>query len=438
MHGQTSGVVGQKPREIAARALLRHAEKRGFLEDIVDHELGSVHVSPADRGLVQELCYGVLRWRGTLDWLIDRQARQGRTSVEARVLLRLGLYQLFWLDRIPAHAAVHETVEAARALELGPHAGFLNAILREYTRTAAATRALLADLRLTDPAVGWSHPSWLVQRWSRQLSPDELQRFLEWNNTPALTYARVNTLKTDAARLIAAWRDEDVDYDFGRWDWIDENQVFVLRRHPPLARLRSFRAGFFYIQDPSTLLAVRLLDPQPGERILDFCAAPGGKAGLIAQALDNDGHVVATEPDDRRRSRLLQNCDRLGADVEVVATEDPRAAGPFDAILVDAPCSNTGVLRRRLDARWRLRPEDIERFRRLHAGLLDAALSRLRPGGRLVYSTCSVEPDENDAVIDEALARHPDLGPPTMRLLHPARDRVDGAFAALLRRSGSH
>jgi 16S rRNA (cytosine967-C5)-methyltransferase len=344
------------------------------------------------------------------------------------------LYQLFWLDRIPPHAAVNETVAAVQTLEPGPQAGFINAVLRNYARQIPETRQLLADLRTRDPAVGWSHPRWLVNRWQTQLSPAELQAFLAWNNAPALVYARVNTLRCDAARLIRAWRDENVDYDFVRHDWIEENSAFLLRHHPPIERLKSFQEGAFYIQDPSTLLPVHLLAPQPGERLLDLCAAPGGKTTLIAQRIDNDGQLVAAENDARRRERLRQNCERLGADVTVVPPEDPRAQGPFDGILVDAPCSNTGVLRRRLDARWRLRAPEIQRAQRLQVDLLCQALNRLRPGGRLVYSTCSVEPEENNAVIEKTLASMPGVEPVSIRLLHPARDQVDGAFAALLLR----
>jgi 16S rRNA (cytosine967-C5)-methyltransferase len=426
-------VVLQKPREIAARALLSHSEGRGFIEDVVDRELAGKKLSGADRSLVQEICYGVVRWRATLDWLIEQKAAQRQCSPAAQALLRLGLYQLFWLDRVPQHAAVNETVASARALELGSQAGFVNAMLRNYARAADETRARLVALKTSDPALGWSHPAWLVSRWQQQLSPTELQALLLWNNTPAAPYARVNTIKADAAEVIEAWREEGVVYDFGRWDWVPENLVFCLRQHPPLERLRSFQSGAYYIQDPSTLLAPRMLDPKPGDRILDLCAAPGGKTTYIAQLIDNDGVIVASEPDARRRKRLQENCERLGADVMAVGLPSPETKGPFDRILVDAPCSNTGVLRRRLDARWRLNPSELARAQTRQRDLLRYALDRLVPGGVLVYSTCSLEPEENDHVVDTILAERPGLECLSRRLLHPARDRVDGAFAAVLR-----
>lgn len=404
----------------------------------MDRQLRAAHLTPTDRSLVQELCYGTTRWRATLDWLIDRQTHEARTDPGARVLLRLGLYQLFWLDRVPDHAAVNETVEVTHALQLSSQRGFINAVLRNYARAADATRQLLKDLRTQQPALGWSHPEWLIERWRERLDPDALQRLLAWNNSPAPVYARVNTIKTDAARLLTRWREEGVDYDFGRWDWIDENQVFLLRRHPPLAHLTSFREGCFYIQDPSTLLAPRILAPQPGERILDLCAAPGGKAAMIAQTLDNDGEIIAVEPDEHRRARLQENCERLGADVVVAAPSARDTKGPFDAVLVDAPCSNTGVLRRRLDVRWRLNPDELARCVKLQRTLLESVLDRLRPGGRVVYSTCSLEPEENMEVVDHILGRHPELQLDQSRLLHPVRDGVDGAFVSLLRKSASN
>ncbi len=398
----------------------------------MDRELSRVRLGFQDRSLIQEICYGTLRWRDTLDWIIDRNTRVRPPDPPARIVLRVGIYQLLFLDRVPPHAALNETVEAARQLELGPQTGFINAVLRNCARAAESLRAEIEQLKKSNPALGWSHPAWLVDRWSQVLSPAELQALLAWNNTPAVTYARVNTLKADPAELIESWRNDNVEYDFTRWDWTPENLVFLLRRHPALEKLKSFRDGWFYVQDPSTLMSVSMLQPRPGERILDFCSAPGGKATYIAQLLDNDGRVIAFEPDDRRRARLRQNCERLGADVEPVAPGQLTGRDPFDAALVDAPCSNTGVLRRRLDARWRLRPADIQRSRQLQLRLLVQAIDSVRPGGRVVYSTCSLEPEENQQVVSEVLASRPDVTMVRERLLHPARDGVDGAYAALL------
>lgn len=429
-------MVLQKPREIAVRILTRHVGSHTFLEDILDRELAASRLSPPDRALVQELCYGCTRWRATLDWLMERRTRE-RPSPALKAVLDVGLYQLFWLDRIPDHAAVHATVEVAHSLGLGPQAGFINAMLRNYLRDVDATKAELNALKKSDPAIGWSHPRWLVQRWMKQFGTQETEALLAWNNSPAPVYARVNSLKTDPGKLIVAWRTEGVDYDFARYDWTTENLVFHLRRHPPLAKLKSFNDGWFYIQDPSTLMPVVLLDPQPGEEILDLCAAPGGKATFIAQKTDNDGIITASEPDPRRRLRLQENCNRLAADVQVVAPDDPRAKGPFDAILIDAPCSNTGVLRRRLDARWRLTPEELSRCRNGQLDLIGKAIQELRPGGRILYSTCSLEPEENEECVRAAVAANPGTTIEAIRHVNPIVDKVDGAFAARIRLSST-
>lgn len=417
-----------KPREIACLALLDRESGRGFLEDLLDQTLASARLSPPDRALAQELACGVVRWQAPLDWLIAQKAGDRRQLPVVQVLLRLGLYQLFWLDRIPDHAAVGETVELAPE----PQAGFVNAILRGFAREREVTRLLLERLKRDEPALGWSHPDWLVQRWVARWGKPKTVRLMEWNNQPARVFARVNTLIAEPDKLIAQWRREDVEYDFGRWDWIPENLVFELRSHPPLARLESFRRGWFYVQDPSTCLAPRLLAPQPGDRLLDLCAAPGGKTTFLAQMLENDARLVAVEPAPARRARLAENCERLNADCAVVESLEAAPLREFDRVLVDAPCSNSGVIRRRLDLRWRLRLEEVLRLRQVQLGLLAQAAPLLRPGGTLAYSTCSLEPEENRGVVDEFLAANPDFSLSHERELFPPDDRADGAYVAIL------
>jgi len=414
--------------------------------------------------------------------------------------LRLGLYQIFWLDRIPDHAAVHETVELARQNGFGAQAGFVNAVLRGYLREADATKKLLGELKATQPALGWSHPEWLVARWQKRWGAERTAQLLEWNNTPPKTFARVNTLKTDAGKLLKKWRNENVEYDFVRSGGRQtaaflaemessvphcgrpkaatlKNLVFELKSHPPLSSLASFRDGWFYIQDPGTLLAVCMLGPQPGETILDFCAAPGGKTTFIAQLMNNQGCIVAQDVSDERLKWIQENCARLGVTcVETVVSEQarphpdplpqereqqsstckissqarsanrlaiipPLPAGEgrgegklFDRVLVDVPCSNTGVMRRRVDLRWRIQPEEIERLRTAQLELLQQAATQVKPGGVLVYSTCSLEPEENQEVVKQFLAGHSEFKLKSERELLPFVDNVDGAYIAQLKR----
>jgi 16S rRNA (cytosine967-C5)-methyltransferase len=441
----------QKPREIAARILQQRGEGADYIENLLSDGLSSLApvdraprqepvsgtgvspvsrgLSPVDRALCQEIVYGVVRWQRTLDWLIDRKTNSRAQKAGLQVLLRLGLYQMFWLDRVPDHAAVHETVELAKQRGFGSQAGFLNALLRAYARERDETIRALAALKASAPGLGYSHPDWLCERWQKRWGADAMRQLLDWNNTAPKTFARVNTLRTGAGKLLEQWRSENVEYDFVRRDWLEENLVFELKSHPSLAALPSFQQGLFYVQDPGALMAPRALDPQPGESILDLCSAPGGKTTYIAQLMQDRGRLVAGDSSDLRLQLLRENCARLG--VAVVETGVRLESGAkFDRVLVDAPCSNTGVMRRRVDLRWRIRPEEIPRLCGLQGKLLDEASAQTRPGGVLVYSTCSLEPEENSEVARGFLAKHPDFTLEHERELLPFADGVDGAYVA--------
>jgi 16S rRNA (cytosine967-C5)-methyltransferase len=439
----------QNPRQIAARILSQRLTSGEFTENLLDVALAAARLSPADRGLCHELVCGVVRWQKTLDALIARKtdpAREPRPALKN--LLRLGLYQIFWLDKIPPHAAVHETVELAKRTGYGAQTGFVNAILRGYLREADEIKKILADMKLSQPALGWSHPDWLVEKWRKQFGDEKTRRLLEWNNTPPKTFARVNTLKTDAAKLVERWREENVEYDFITRDWTGENLCFELKSHPPLAKLASFRDGFFYLQDPSTLLAPALLAAKPGETILDLCAAPGGKTTFLAQQMNNEGKIVACDISADRLKLVRENCARLGVNIadcqlpianfslaDGISPNRQPATGnrQFDRILIDAPCSNTGVLRRRVDLRWRISPEEISRLQKTQLDLLQLAATKLKPDGILIYSTCSLEPEENAEVVQQFLATHPGFKLETERQLLPFLDGVDGAYVAKLK-----
>ena len=485
-----NAVNEQKPRQIAARVLGQRRQNGLFVEDLLEIALANAPLSSVDRGLFQEIVFGVVRWQAALDWLILRKTNGREQKPALQNLLRLGLYQIFWLDRIPDHAAVHETVELAKQGGFGPQVGFVNAVLRGYLREAGETRKLLADLKISQPALGWSQPEWLVARWQKRWDAERTFQLLQWNNTPPKTFARLNTLKTDAGRLIEKWREENVDYDFKTGEWTGENLVFELKSHPPLHSLASFRDGWFYVQDPGTLLAVRELDPQPGETILDLCAAPGGKTTFIAQLMSNEGRIVAQDVSEDRLQLIRENCARLGVtcveaqvseifrphpgplsrgegeldaaqqqnqtlDLQRLLPENPKTrlsipspggegqgeGGPkpisqptfFDRVLVDAPCSNSGVMRRRVDLRWRISPEEILRLQQTQLDLLNQAATKLKAGGVLVYSTCSLEPEENGEVVQQFLREHAGFNLESERQLLPFADNMDGAFVARLK-----
>ncbi len=407
-----------------------------FTENLLDIALATARLSAPDRGLCHELVCGVVRWQATLDRLIARKTDPSRELRPAlKNLLRLGLYQIFWLDRIPPHAAVHETVEQAKRAGYHSQTGFINAVLRGYLREMDEIRKILADMKISQPALGWSHPEWLVEKWRARYGDDKTRELLAWNNTPPKTFARVNALKVDAGKLIERWREENVEYDFLTRDWTGENLAFELKAHPPLHLLGSFRAGWFYVQDPSTLLAPMLLAPQPAETIWDLCAAPGGKTTFMAQLLNNEGKIIASDLDPGRLKLVKDNCARLGV-TGVDFTENTKVKTlniQFDRILIDAPCSNTGVMRRRVDLRWRIQPGEIERLRAMQLDLLNEAATKLKSGGTLVYSTCSLEPEENSEVVKQFLTSHAGFALESERQLLPFADGVDGAYVARLK-----
>ncbi|HEY1789482.1 MAG TPA: 16S rRNA (cytosine(967)-C(5))-methyltransferase RsmB [Verrucomicrobiae bacterium] len=472
-------VNGKNPRQIALRILQSRRQSGEFTETLLERALRPSHtpeegparsMSPADRGLCQELAYGVVRAQAALDWLIARKTGGRQQNAGIQNVLRLGLYQVFWLDRIPAHAAVHETVELAKGEGFGPKAGFVNAVLRGFLREFDATRKMLAELKGSNPAVAFSHPQWLVERWEKRFGPECARQLLEWNNTPPATFARVNTLKVDAGKLLEKWRDENVEYDFLRRDFLLsrdregaeslnrmlkpegredrsltvaaqspldlETVIFELKSHPSLTSLESFRDGWFYVQDPGTLLAPLELAPHAGETVLDLCAAPGGKTTFIAQLMGNTGKIIASDVSEERLDLLKENCRRLGVTcVEPIQNSQLAVQNQkYDGILIDAPCSNTGVMRRRVDLRWRISSEEITRLQHTQLDLLKLAATKTKPGGIVIYSTCSLEPEENGSVVQEFLRADKSFELERERELLPFKDNVDGAYVARLRK----
>ncbi len=402
------------PRAVAVEALLRWEQGREHAHDVLHAALEAERLSPLDRALLTEFFYGVLRNLSLLDFLIDR-LRPEPVDPRTRQALRLGLYQLRRM-RVPEHAAVNETVDVA-----GRARSLVNALLRRSIRE----RAELDRLVLAAPEeIRWSHPALLLERWRRAFGAEDATRLVRWNNTPAEVFIRVNTLKVTPGEL--------------RRSAPDAEQV---PGHPLALRVRRLPPswlveGLCYAQDPSTLAACDLLGPEPGESVLDACAAPGGKATYLGQLMRNEGRLVACDAAPARMPRLEGNLARLGVSIaQTVCCDWLRrqcefAPSSFDRILVDAPCTNTGVLRRRVDARWRLTEEDFARMPERQMAIVSATVPLLRPGGVLVYSTCSVEREENEGVIQQIRQRHPELRLAETRQTLPFRDGVDGAFAA--------
>ncbi len=401
-------------RQLTVRALLEWEKGRTFSDEILHTLFDRQRLSPMDRAFIMETFFGMVRNLSRLDFLIA-QLRDGDVDSETRAVLRLGLYQIFHM-RTPPHAAVNETV----ALSIRAR-GLVNAILRRAVREQEALEAALAAAPL---AVRTSHPEFLIERWRAVYGEEATDRLCAWDNQPADVYVRANGLKVTVGELQRGTPEAEPS---------PTHPLMLKVSRLPFSWIAH---GLCYVQDPSTLLACDLLAPQPGDRVLDACAAPGGKTSYLAQLMRNEGRIVACDLYESRVARLRENLHRLGVRNTQILVHDCMQAGEplepasFDRILVDAPCSNTGVLRRRVDVRWRLTDEDFIRMPAQQLALVRRTATLLRPGGTLVYSTCSLEPEENDRVVEKALASVPGLRFIESRRFLPFVDAVDGAFAA--------
>ncbi len=398
-------------RQAAVSALRAWAKGHDYAETLIERHAQRRKLSSSDRGLLQAILFGVLRNRRLLDHWISK-LRDGKVDAETRDVLRVGLCQLLILG-LPDHAAVNETVEAGKANVRS----LINAVLR---RATVAKKRLLDDVAELPPTIIHSHPDWLYNRWKIAFGKRQALALLEWDNQPAVTYFRVNPLVPTPESLPG----KPVKGAPG---------FYQLNGALPAALLAS---GAVYIQDPATRHSIELLDPRPGERILDACAAPGGKAFLIAAAMGSGDGLVCTDSNEKRLPRLVENLERLhagNANISVHDWSQPAPAewhGSFDGILLDVPCSNTGVIRRRVDVRWRLQAPDIEKIAITQRKILENALACLKPDGRIVYSTCSIEREENLGQVEAFIADHPELSLHSIREALPFREKTDGAFAA--------
>jgi len=416
-------------RELALDLLNNWQKSHQLADDLLKIALDGSTLQGSDRAFVTELFYGCLRQKLTLEFLVAQLANVPPQPVVANIL-HLGLYQLFLL-KTPAHAAVNETVALAKTQAHTSEAKFVNAILRRTEREHDALQARLDATRETAPWIYYSHPQWLWERWMTRLGRESAAALCEWNNQPPPLYIRINTLK-------ASIKPADIDAEPTThplcWRVVNASGIF---------QGNSFTSGEFYVQDPSTLIAVDVLDPQPGESVLDMCAAPGGKTTYLAQKMQNRGRIIAADLSSSRLALVGENCRRLG--VTIVATlacegthlDRCLRGEQFDRVLVDAPCSNTGVLRRRADLRWRIEESEIRRLATLQEKLLASAAAFTKPQGVLVYSTCSLEEEENQRVVERFGRSHPEFALEATRSIFPPRDGMDGAFVARFRKTNT-
>jgi 16S rRNA (cytosine967-C5)-methyltransferase len=385
-----------------------------------------------DRALAMRLLYGAVQRKATLDYLIERLADRPAERLDARLLaaLRLGLYELLYLGGAPDHAVVADGVELAKGGARGGH-GLVNAVLRRGAREGPALLAALSDETPEQAAIKHSHPEWIARLWWEELGAGDARALMAYDNEPGEVALRANTLLTDAATLadelpVATHADSALP------------EALVLEGPFDAHDSPAWRAGAFLPQSRAAMHVSRVLDPQPGERVLDLCAAPGGKSTHLAALMGGEGEVVAVERNARRAGMLTRTAQRLHVPNIRVEVADAAAKRPegaiFDRVLVDPPCSGLGTLQARADLRWRVTPESVREMTRIQASILAAGAGAVRPGGVLVYSTCTISPTENELQIAAFLNGHPDFShDDSMRTL-PHRDHTAGFFIARLHR----
>jgi 16S rRNA (cytosine967-C5)-methyltransferase len=427
--------AGIRPREAALQILTQVREGRPF-DAALAGSMGDL--TEPDRRLAHELAAGVLRQRQALDHRLAPLVSRGWSSVagDLQDILRLGAYQITVLERVPAHAAVDTSVALAKQRGGPRAAGFVNAVLRRLS--GGAFRAELPPAEPADRlAAEHSHPAWLVRRWIKSFGLDQAEALLRWNNTrPRLT---AQPARQDLEALATSWRAAGLKFQPAPY------QAGLIPELTRPAELPGYREGHFIIQDPAQALLSRYIDPPQSAQLYDACAAPGGKTISLGRKV---GRVVAGEIDRLRARRLFDNVSRAGSGREHVIVADARRppVRPLDIVLLDAPCLGTGTIARHPDARWRMTPRALKQIVELQADLLDCTAQRVAPGGLLVYSTCSLEPEENQQQVDAFLERHPEFERESVTgffstllsdqgdlLVQPQLHGIDGAYAARLR-----
>jgi 16S rRNA (cytosine967-C5)-methyltransferase len=439
-------IVLAKPKDVtrarlAAFEILRRVDAGAFSTVLLASD--ELELQPSDRALCHELVMGVLRWQLFLDKIIEHFSKRKveKLDLAVRLALRLGLYQLRFLTRVPGSAAVNESVSLVHRARLSSAAAFVNALLRRATREPDYDPSVDVSDPIERIAIQTSHPRWLIERWSRSLGLDEIALFASFNNkTPATVFRTVRTranhaLVFDELRAAGGILQASLN---AKHAWQVTGAGALVRE---LAA-----AGRLYLQDDASQLVAEILDAQPGERVLDLCAAPGGKTTMIADLADDRAVVIAADISERRLATVKSTArlHKLGSIVPVILDAGralPFKSGVFDRVLVDAPCSGTGTLRRNPEIRWRISAEDIQSLASRQIQFLRNAADSIKPGGRLVYSTCSVETEENEDVVREFLATDSgfqfisggDNSSPTTRTW-PQRHGSDGFFIAALER----
>lgn len=441
-----------KARETAIKVLQEVHEKGAYANVALAQALRRTELTDQDRRFVTELVYGTVKAGETLDWILRRYINRPLSKVPPmiREILRLGLYQIFYLDKVPSSAACNTAVDLAKRYGHKGTAGFVNAVLRTAVREPEKAAFPHGKGHATEElALKSQHPLWLVKRWVKEFGFEDTERLCQFNNESARLCLRANTLRCNREELLEELQACGAEAEASVWT----EEGIVVNAHGALDELTPLKEGRAQVQDESSMLVAHVVAPQPGEFVLDCCSAPGGKTTHMAALMENKGRIVAGDIYEHKLARIEENAQRLGISIiETIMLDARDAGGRFkgqaDRVLVDAPCSGLGVLRRKPDARWHKEQKEIDALPELQLEILKSAAEAVKPGGVLVYSTCTIERSENQAVVEAFLRGNPafqlektgsflpcqgEHRQEDMVQLYPQHDGTDGFFIARMR-----
>jgi 16S rRNA (cytosine967-C5)-methyltransferase len=446
----------KRVRELASEILVKTETKKAYADLLLDQTIRNSVLSERDRALLTEITLGTLRWRATIDAHLSRHLRRPLADTDPflRNVLRVTLYQLLFLDKIPEYAAVNEAVELAKARGGRREGDFVNGVLRNFLRSNPHALQLspAGDNSVSTVALKYSHPDWLVRRWIEQFGVQDGSALMQANNEKPPLVVRANQHRSSREAVLARLYQDGVAAEAT----LHSPQGIVITSGGVVAQIPAFREGLLQPQSEASQLVVYLLAPRPGERILDACAAPGGKATHIAEMMGDSGDVIAADKSAKGIEKIRENGTRLKLrSLHTVRADLTREVPnpyrvPYDRILVDAPCSGFGTLRSHPEIKWRRNEMDISRLSRLQATILNRVAPSVKAGGIVVYSTCTLMPEENEQVVRNFLLAHSEfeledavnyLPPNAKSMVHeryflalPHRDNTDGFFAARMRK----
>ena len=444
-------------REIALKSLYEINQKGAYSNIVLQNSLDNDELRDIDRSFITELVYGTLKWQLKIDWIIGQFSNIKVKKISPWILniLRLGVYQIVFTDKIPESAACDESVKLAKKYGHSASSGFVNGVLRNIARKADTIKYPNA---LADPlmylSIQYSHPEWMVGAWLKRYGFDFTEDLLKANNEVPELCVRANTTRISAEKLVKKLTEAGLEVEKGKYS----NEAIIIKSHVSLSKLQEFKNGLFQVQDESSMLVGHILDPRPGETVLDVCSAPGGKATHIAQLMNDKGRVIARDVHLHKIRLIKDAVGRLGltaveAELFDALQFDGNMEGKADRVLVDAPCSGLGIIRRKPDIKWARNISDKKEITGLQKKILSNASRYVKDGGILVYSTCTLEPEENENIIRGFLEENREFNtediksfiPSGLKVeaaekgyiqLYPNIHGVDGFFIAKLRKRG--